>query len=131
MTATLSMVYIGYFIRSKAVCVNIQKDSNGILYSTHCPYDYCHLNDSWIDLEDNADSQHAFNRAGRLYGGCKDNYSLAIGSSHCIYCPNNNNLALLIFFVAAGFLLVFFISAFNLTVTQGWINGFIFYANII
>ena len=22
-------------------------------------------------------------------------YSLAIGSSHCIHCPNNNNLALL------------------------------------
>ena len=62
---------------------------------------------------------------------CKENYSLAIGSSHCIQCPNNNNLALFIFFAAAGFLLVFFISLLNLTVTQGMINGLIFYANIV
>ena len=82
-------------------------------------------------MQVDSDSQCAFNRAGRLCGGCKDNYSLAIGSSHCMLCPNNNNLALLIFFAAAGFLLVFFISAFNLTVTQGMINGLIFYANIV
>ena len=84
-----------------------------------------------INLKDDSDSQCAFNRAGRLCGKCKDNYSLAIGSSHCISCPNNNNLALLIFFAAAGLLLVFFISAFNLTVTQGMINGLVFYANIV
>ena len=84
-----------------------------------------------VDVINNSDSQCAFNHAGRLCGGCKDGYSLAIGSSHCIYCPNNNNLALLIFFAAAGFLLVFLISIFNLTVTQGMINGLIFYANIV
>ena len=72
-----------------------------------------------------------FNKAGRMCGGCKDNYSLAIGSSHCIHCPDNNNLALFIFFAAAGFLLVFFIGALNLTVTVGMFNGIIFYANMI
>ena len=36
-----------------------------------------------------------------------------------IHCPNNNNLALLTFFAAAGILLVFFISALNLIATQG------------
>lgn len=97
-----------------------------------CPTDYCEPGLKTVDFWKNStDSQCAFNRAGRLCGGCKENYSLAIGSSQCIYCPNNNNLALLIFFAAAGFLLVFFISALNLTVTQGWINGLIFYANII
>ena len=35
------------------------------------------------------------------------------------------------FFAAAGFLLVLFISVLNLTVTQGMINGLIFYANIV
>ena len=79
------------------------------------------------------DDDHAcdFNKAGRLCGGCKENYSLAIGSSHCIHCPNNNNLALLIFFAAAGFLLVFFIGVLNLTVSVGMFNGVIFYANMI
>ena len=60
----------------------------------------------------------------------RENYSLAIGSSNCIPC-SNNNLALLIFFAAAGFLLVFFFHVFNLTIAQGMINGLIFYANII
>ena len=80
-----------------------------------------------------ADDDHAcdFNKAGRMCGGCKENYSLAVGSSHCIHCPNNNNLALLIFFAAAGFLLVFFIGALNLTVSVGMFNGVIFYANMI
>ena len=72
-----------------------------------------------------------FNKAGRMCGGCKENYSLAIGSSHCIHCPNNNNLALLIFFAAAGVLLVLFIGALNLTVSVGMFNGVIFYANMI
>ena len=120
---------IGHFSWSKTVWVSIEKDA--LLYSTRCPFDYCNITGKEINLQNDSDSQCAFNRAGRLCGGCKENYSLAIGSSHCIHCPNNNNLALLIFFAAAGILLVFFISAFNLTVTQGMINGLIFYANIV
>ena len=106
--------------------------NQGITFAYYCPMDYCNSSKELsVDLEDDSDTQCAFNRAGTLCGGCRDNYSLAIGSSHCIHCPNNNNLALLIFFAAAGFLLVFFISVFNLTVTQGMINGLIFYANIV
>ena len=102
--------------------------TNVIVYSKYCPFDYCKDVKS---IKNIPDDQCAFNHGGRLCGGCKENYSLAIGSSHCIYCPNNNNLALFIFFAAAGFLLVFFISVLNLTVTQGMINGLIFYANIV
>ena len=120
---------IGYFSWNRTAWVSISDQE--IQYNTYCPFDYCNITGKEFNLQNDSDSQCAFNRAGRLCGGCKENYSLAIGSSHCIYCPNNNNLALLIFFAAAGFLLVFFISAFNLTVTQGMINGLIFYANII
>ena len=77
------------------------------------------------------DAQCAFNHAGRLCGGCRAGYSLAIGSSHCIKCYNNNNLSILIFFAVAGILVVVFITSVNLTVTQGFINGVIFYANIV
>ena len=120
---------IGYFLWNNTAWVSI--NSKGIQYNTHCPFEYCNITGKEIDLQDASDFQCAFNRARTLCGSCKENYSLAIGSSHCIHCPNNNNLALLIFFAAAGFLLVFFISAFNLTVTQGMINGLIFYANIV
>ena len=119
----------GYFIWSGNMWINIS--DNGIIYAMYCPFDYCTLVSKIINMQHDPDSQCAFNRAGRLCGGCKDGYSLAIGSSHCIHCPNSNNLALVIFFVAAGFLLVFFIGALNLTVSQGKINGLIFYANIV
>ena len=54
-----------------------------------------------------------------------------IDSSHCINCPNNHHLALLIFFSVAGILFVLVIAGLNLTVTNGTINGLIFFANII
>ena len=111
--------------------IGMQKESGTIDINSQCHSGYCKLGLKTIYFQNNTDTRCAFNRAGRLCGGCKGNYSLAIGSSHCIHCPNNNNLALLLFFAAAGFLLVFFISALNLTVTQGWINGLIFYANIV
>ena len=101
---------------------------NATTYSENCPFDYCKETKK---IDYNSDIQCAFNRIGRLCGSCKEIYSLAIGSSHCIYCHSNNNLALLIFFASAGFLLVLFISILNLTVTEGMINGFVFYANIV
>ena len=102
--------------------------AKGIIFSKHCPFDYCR--DTKV-IKGTLGDQCSFNRAGWLCGGCKENYSLAIGSSHCIYCADDNNMTLLIFFATAGFLLVIFISVLNLTVTQGMINGVIFYANIV
>jgi hypothetical protein len=105
-------------------------DDEELLFSTRCPFSYCKPNGKHINLS-NPDSQCALHRAGILCSGCKPDYSLAIGSSHCIHCPNNNNLALLIFFAAAGVLLVIVVAVLNLTVSQGVINGLIFYANLI
>ena len=120
---------IGYVSWSGNMWIHVS--INRIIYTGYCPLNYCIVGDKRIDTQRDPDSQCAFNRAGQLCGGCKDNYSLAIGSSHCIHCPNNNYLALIIFFAAAGFLLVFFIGALNLTVSQGMINGLIFYANVV
>ena len=120
----------GLFSWSSNAWTSIYED--GILYDKHCPFDYCNnITRQLINLLNDSDTQCAFNRAGRLCGGCRENYSLAIGSSHCIQCHNNNNLALVIFFEAAGFILVFFITALNLTVSHGMVNGLIFYANIV
>ena len=105
-------------------------ERNALLFSTHCPFSYCKPYRKRVNLS-NPDIQCDLNRAGILCGGCEANYFLAIGSSHCINCPNSKNLALLIFFAAAGVLLVLIVAALNLTVTQGMINGLIFYANII
>ena len=80
---------------------------NNTVYSKYCPFNYCNNAKS---IQSVVDKQCAFNRAGRLCGECKESFSLAIGSSHCIHCPTYNNLALLIFFAAAGFMLVVLIS---------------------
>ena len=98
--------------------------------STNCPANLCKVGKKTITYLDQ-DAQCSENRMGRLCGGCKHNYSLAIGSFNCIHCSNNDNLSLLIFFVAAGPLLIVLISVLNLTVTQGVINGLVVYANII
>ena len=82
-------------------------------------------------MEIDPDAQCVFNHAGVLCGGCKENYSLAIGSSRCIKCSSNSYVALFIVFAAAGLLLVIFIFSLNLTISQGLINGLVFYANIV
>ena len=125
----------GYISWNSTRWINAINTTNAIegkiITNSRCPFSYCKSTKRDIDLQHHPDAQCDFNRAGKLCGKCRDNYSLAIGSSHCIPCPNNNNLALLIFFAAVGPLLVFVISTLNLTVTQGTVNGLIFYANIV
>ena len=103
-----------------------------VLSKYFCPF--CVSNDEqWVNVqsEESISSQCACDHVGILCGGCRDGYSLAIGSSSCVKCFNNNGLALLIFFALAGLLLVLVVTTLNLTVTQGMINGVIFYANIV
>lgn len=110
------------------------KDSE-VIYDRYCLYNYCYDHGGYIEISmalisDVSAGLCDHSRAGILCGGCRENYSLAIGSSNCIYCQNSNNMALLMFFAVAGLLLVLFIGALNLTVTQGMVNGLIFYSNI-
>ncbi len=105
--------------------------SDGILFARYCPLNVCRTDEKLINLGTNSNSQCDFNHAGTLCGGCENNYSLAIGSSHCIRCSSDLPLLMLMFFGAAGFLLVLLILLLNLTVTQGLINGLVFYANVL
>ena len=105
--------------------------SNGVIVHQHC-FAYCKKEPVDVDLT-NPDTQCVFNHSGTLCGACKPNFSLALGT-RSLYClPNcsNSYLLLLIPFALAGFALVFFIRILNLTVSQGTINGLIFYANIV
>ena len=105
--------------------------STGIMYNRFCPLLYCKSGNKTVNIGKDPSKQCASNRIGILCGACMDSFSLAIGSSQCIECPNSHNVALLLAFAAAGVLLVCFILALNLTATQGFINGVIFYANIV
>ena len=104
-------------------------ETSGVLYYAHCPFDYCNHTDMDIHLN-NSDEQCAFKHSGILCGSCKPGLSLALGTSQCLKC-SNTDLTLLIPFGMAGLALVLLLVVCNLTVTEGTLNGLIFYANII
>ena len=65
-----------------------------------------------------------------LCGGCKENYSLVLGTSQCKQCTNSH-LVLLIPFAMMGVALVFLLFVCKLTVAAGTLSGLVFYANIV
>ena len=121
----------GLVSRNRTVWIGIDNDNNNTIFSKSCPFEYCQFDQVVVDISTDTDSQCAFNRAGRLCGGCMEGYSLAIGSTHCLHCPNSSYFALVLFFIFAGLVLVLLIHILNLTITQGTINGIVLYANII
>ena len=100
-----------------------------IITSSRCPLNYCKKDAINVNLS-RADSQCSYNRSGILCGQCQPGLSLALGSNQCLQC-SNTYLALLVPFALAGIVLMFFIKVLDLTISQGFINGFIFYANIV
>ena len=121
-------------IRRGTAWIGVSDNGSSLVFSPICPLDYCKnvevkllVNQNLID----EDSQCTANRSGILCGHCKDNFSLVLGSDRCLPNCNYNSLSLIIAFVIAGIILVFFIKILNFTVSQGSPNGLIFYANII
>ena len=100
-----------------------------ILHSGSCPLDYCVDTPVSIQL-DSIDIQCNHNHSGILCGSCKDNYSIAFGTLHCLPC-SNNYLALILPFALAGIALVAIILLLKLSISFGTMNGLIFYANVI
>ena len=118
-------LWIGYYRSGN----NTEPHVEEVLVHDHCPFDYCKPEQLSIQLND-SDKQCAFNRSGTLCGACQPGLSLALGTSRCLKC-SNKYLMLLFAFAAAGFALVFLLTLTNMTVSEGTINGLVFYANII
>ena len=119
----------GYLCPKKRIWVELDNNTRTMYLSTDCPY--CKLNFSDIKVTSNNSSVLCEdNRSGKLCGKCNDHFSLKLGSNKCEKC-SNRTLSLLVFFAVAGILIVFIISVLNITVSQGTINGLIFYANIV
>uniref|UniRef100_A0A1X7T5U4 Right handed beta helix domain-containing protein n=1 Tax=Amphimedon queenslandica TaxID=400682 RepID=A0A1X7T5U4_AMPQE len=79
---------------------------------------------------DRPDAQCEDNRGERMCGSCKK--SLLLGSNRCDECKNPHLTALyILIFALMGILLVVLLIALNLTVSNGMLNGLLFYANII
>ena len=97
--------------------------------SVHCPFDYCLPYSSHVDLS-YPNQQCQFKRSGILCGHCPTGLSTVFGSSDCEKC-SNMTLFIILPIVVAGTCLVLMLFILNVTVTNGAINTFIFYFNIV
>ena len=97
--------------------------------ASQCPFDYCLPDSSNLNLS-YPDSQCQFERIGVLCGQCGQGQSSVFGLSLCMQC-SHVYLFITIPIAIAGVVLVIALFVFNLTITNGVINSFIFYVNII
>ena len=107
----------------------MQEEGCFVVYSG-CSYGH-HCKTTGVNFTlETVDKQCTLNRSGLLCGECAEGLSLMFGSDRCGECTNYS-LFLLIPFALAGIILIAFITAFDLTVSTGSINGLLFYANIV
>ena len=118
-------------IRPATVWVQPIHPSNhyGYQISLQCPFYYCLPHSSHLDFSA-PNSQCQFNRSSTLCGHCLQGFSTAFGSSHCQQC-SNIYLFLIVPLAIAGLVLVLLLFILNLTVTDGTVNAFILYVNVI
>ena len=111
--------------------ISATSNNNSYTYhiSLHCPFHYCLPHSSHHNFS-TPNSQCQFNRSGLLCGHCQQGLSTVYSSSHCQHC-SSIFLLLIIPIAVVGVILVLLLFALNLTVTDGTINGFILYVNII
>jgi hypothetical protein len=126
-----SDVWIGTSDTSdKNSTIRISNDSIRLIYSSSCPFGYCIEGFKRISLDD-PDTQCSSNRSGTLCGQCLPGLSISLGRANCIECSNAYTALLVFLFGAAGLSLIAFLRLFNMTISQGSPNPFMFYANVI
>ena len=127
--------WIGYNLRNNS---NLSEtDSKQIVFAKNCPRLYCKPYETEIQaFPDHIDqnSQCYIKRSGILCGGCQPHLSNVFGTPRCIRCQHTSHwstVGIVCGVAIVGIILVFFLMASNFTITEGTINGFIFYANLI
>ena len=105
--------------------------SNDDLTVVRCVLNYCKEGDKEV-VSEQWDSQCAdgFHRSGQLCGKCEDGYSIQLGSYRCAKCTNWY-LFLLVFFIIAGFFLVFLMGKLHISVAEGFLSATLLFSNII
>ena len=108
----------------------LRYDDQHLKIHRNCPLDYCQVSSDTISLL-SPNEQCANHRSGVICGSCQDNYSIALGSSHCLHCTSHAFIWLILGFAVAGMALVALLLVCNVTTSAGTLEGLIFYANVI
>ena len=107
--------------------------NTGVVFQ-QCLSDYClprNITSLAITVRPQAiDAQCANNRAGLLCGACQEGYSAVFGSNQCMKCTDST-LGLLVLFAAAGIGIIAVISFLHISISEGYINGLLFYASVV
>ena len=89
---------------------------------------------TWLNFSNlssaDVDQQCTPNRTGRLCGTCKQGFSLTLGNLNCAPCENRY-ISLLLFFMAAGIIVVAVSLLLHMNISTGILNGLILYANLV
>ncbi len=108
-------------------------DDQRILNIVVCPFDYCKRTVSIFDRNlSTIDSRcnPSYNRSGLGCGSCSEGFSLTLGSNSCAEC-SNAYLFMLIVFLLWGIALVAILMQLNFTISGGFLNGLLFFSNIL
>ena len=109
----------------------INEEDNTVDLVHECVLDYCHPGSRTVPPgEYEVQCAEGYNRTGLLCGTCVQGYSTVFGTNRCLKC-SNTYLVLIVVFIVAGILLVLAISLLKITVTRGYLNGILFYCNVI
>ena len=96
-----------------------------------CQIDYCKPGAREVAPPDyDVQCRDGYNRGGVLCGGCKDGFSIIFGGNKCLKC-GNAYLTLLVYFAIAGVAVIASIVILQVTIAEGYLNGMLFYANIV
>lgn len=104
---------------------------DGQLVVQQCVQNYCKVGEKVVKPND-FDSQcsEGYNRTGILCGECVEEYSVVFGSNRCHNC-SNSGLWWIVFFALSGVAIILCISFLQLTISEGFLNGVLFYCNIV
>ena len=106
-------------------------DCRGLSLADRCLLGYCKTETINISPE-TLDHQCSDGREGVLCGRCKQDHSLALGTSRCLpNCPDYLFYIIILVCATSGILLILFLIACNFTVSEGTIYGLFFYAHVV
>ena len=118
-------------------CDHQKSDNNTVcnLSRANKCYYYCNQNDHYVNITNYTvfdDQQCLSGLTGILCGACKPGLSRVLGSlTKCQKCSNKNLSFLIPLFFLSGWLIIMLLTALNMTVAEGTINGLVIYANAI
>lgn len=104
---------------------------HGGLVARECIQDYCKIGAKEVKPPSFDTQCHpGYNRTGLLCGQCIESYSVVFGTNRCHKCTNAG-LAWIIFFGFAGIAIIQAICFLQITISEGYLNGVLFYCSIV